>query len=280
MNILADLEKSLKRKGLQAGIPYPATVVDNNDPAELQRVRARIEKFHDHLEDDELPWSLPSTSHPMGMVGGELGQTGACYIPVVDAKVSVYFPTGDPNISKYSTETPVDESTKLDAFSVNYPYRMGFVLPNGMSCIADTKTNELFIENPGDANITIMGDAHLNIVGNISAQARSSESTLPAYLKNAPERILRQLRPDPQKEIEFEGLHGGESGNIHLGADSHITFKAGEKIKMQSGSDTEFEVGGNLIEKVSRNVDIKAGSKYTMKASSNAKLQGSRIDLN
>lgn len=280
MKILPDLEKHLKAKGLQPNVPYPAIVVDNNDPAKLQRVQARIEKFHDHLKDTELPWLLPEKVHNVGLISGGLGRTGSCAIPALDSAVTVYFPTGDAQIGKYTTDRPVDQQLKIDEFDVNYPHRTGYVLPNGYTFIIDMLTNEVFLETPGDANITVLGDTNLTTVGNISLKATNTESKIPGYLRGAPERVLSQLRPNPQKEIEFEGLYGGDAGNIHLEADGHITAKAGEKIQLNSGSDTELVVGANLKEKVSSNIDIKAGSKYTMKSGGAAKMNAPRIDLN
>lgn len=280
MKLLADLEANLKRKGLQSGTPYPAIVTDNNDPAKLQRVQARIEKFHDHLEDSELPWFLPKKAHNVGLISGGLGRTGSCAIPATDAAITIYFPSGDPQIGQYTNERPVDEKLKIDEFDVNYPHRTGYVLPNGYTFIIDMKTNEVFLETPGDANITVLGDTNLTTVGNISLKATSTESKIPGYLRGAPERVLSQLRPTPQKEIEFEGLYGGDSGNIHLEADGHITANAGKKIKLKSASDTELDVGANLTEKVSSNIGIKAGGKYEMKSGGAAKMKAPRIDLN
>ncbi len=273
MNLLADLDKHLKKKGLQSNIPYAAEVVDNNDPARLQRVRARIEKFHDHLEDSDIPWASPKKAHPMGLIGGSLGRTGSCSIPATGALISIYFPNGgDPSISMYTTERPVDKETVPPEFEVNYPFRKGYVLPNGHTMILDTKTNELFMDNPGDMNIVILGDVNFTAVGNINMKAIKSESDIPAYLKGAPERLLNQLRPNPQKEIEFEGLHGGDSGNIHFEADDHITMNAGKKIKLKSGKDFDIDVGAKMKTKVS--------STYEMKSGGNAKFKAPRIDLN
>lgn len=273
MNILADIEKSLKKKGLHSHIPYTAEVIDNKDPAKLQRVRARIPKFQDHMADTEIPWSVPSVSHPMGLVGGELGRTGSCSIPTVGAMVAIYFPNaGDPSISKYSTERIVDQTNVPPEFEVNYPNRLGYVLPNGYTFIIDTRTNEMFLDVPGDANINILGDANITSVGNINLKATDDVGKIPAYLRNAPERVLGQLEANPQKKIEFEGLYGGSAGNIHLEADGHITMQAGKKIQAKSKGDMKLDVGGKMETKVSSTYDMKSGGK--------AKLKAPRIDLN
>jgi hypothetical protein len=266
MQSLIDLTQHTQRKGLNPNKPYLATVVDNNDPAQLLRIRARVPGFFDHVPDDRLPWCIVLLNHPQGLKGGsDIDRSGSACIPRRDSNVVLYFPSeGDPMQPQYSTNLPWDNKNKLPEFLENYPDRQGTKMDNGYTQILDTKTNEIFIINPGDANITILGDTNVQVIGNLQCLVASDTSSIPDYLLNAPATVLNQLSPDPQKRIEFLGLHGGSSGNMHFEVEKNFTVKAGGNMK--------FDVGG----------DISASSKgkHTIESKGNYKVKAPRIDLN
>lgn len=261
-----NLPRHLERKGLHPRKPYLATVIDNRDPAELGRIRARIKGFFDHVPDDKLPWSIPKWRHPQGLKGGDAtDRTGTACIPKRDNKIALFFPhDGDPMQSEYSTELPWDTENQLPEFLENYPDRLGTKLDNGYTNIIDTKTNEIFIINPGDANVTILGDTNIQTIGNLQWHVASDTGKIPSYLLDAPATVLSQLEANPQKQISFEGLYGGESGNVHFAVDNHFTVK--------TGGDMKFDVGGKM--------EHKTGGKYDIKAGGNYKVKAPRIDLN
>tara|TARA_Y100001963_G_scaffold158990_1_gene260729 strand:- start:5915 stop:6736 length:822 start_codon:yes stop_codon:yes gene_type:complete len=273
MQIPNNISQLIKKKGLQAGIPYVGKVVDDNDPSQLFRLRVRVPGIFDHLEDDELPWAVPDSENPNGITGGEnVGRTQSVAIPEAGSEVALYFnQNGDPHQPTYTTRMPIAKDKVAPEFLKNYPKRQGSVLPSGYTFIHDRQTNETFLELPGDANLTILGDVNLNVVGNIQAHAHSSTSSLPAYIAAAPERLIGQLRPDPQRKINFNGLKGGSSGNIHLEAENHVTVKAGGDFKLES-SNVEIDASREHTQKSGGRTSIKAGSKVSVK--------GSQIHLN
>lgn len=267
MKSAVNLPRHLERKGLSPTKPYMGKVVDNRDPAELGRVRVKVEGFFDHVPDDKLPWAVPADwNHPQGLRGGGgTDRTGMAAIPKRDTKVALYFPhAGDPMLPEYSTRLPWDKKNQLAEFMENYPDRLGEKLDNGFTKIIDTKTNEIFIINPGDANITILGDTNIQTVGNLQWIVTGDTGKIPSYLLNAPATVLSQLSPDPQGKIDFKGLYGGSSGNVHFEVDNHFTVKTGGNMK--------FDVGGQM--------EHKTGGKYDIKAGGNYKVKAPRIDLN
>lgn len=284
MHIPKNLSQLLKRKGIQPNTPYTGVVIDNNDPSKAYRLRVRIEGIFDHLEDDELPWAAPVSGQPNGIAGGKgmgVGRTQAVSIPEADSMVTLFFnQNGDPMQPTYSKDLPIPLDKISPEFQKNYPNRQGYVLPSGFTFIHDRKTKESFLETPGDANLTIMGDVNLNVIGNIQAKAMSSKGSLPSYISSAPERLIGKLDPNPSKKIAFEGLHGGESGNIHFEASENITFKAGQNFKVDAGQEIEEKAGTNYKQTAGRNMSHKAGSKVDIKAGGKLTAKGSAIYLN
>ena len=274
MQIPKNLSQLIKPKGLLPNTPYVGVVVDNNCPSKAYRIRVRVPGIHDHLDDEDLPWSAPTHAQPQGIIGGEgVGRTQSVSVPEVESTVALYFnQNGDPMQPTYSTNVPIAKNQISPEFQKNYPNRLGYVLPSGYTFIHDKKTKETFLEAPGDANLTILGDVNLNVVGNIQARAVGSTGDLPSYVANAPERVIGNLQPDPQKKISFNGLYGGDSGNIHLEATNSITMKAGKNFKVEAGQQIEEKAGSSFKQT--------AGSSMSMKASSTVRVKGSAIYLN
>jgi hypothetical protein len=267
MHTPVDLNQILHKKGLDPRKPYVGVVIDDNDPEKLSRLRVRLEVFQDSIPDNKLPWAIPENQfHPEGLRGGDIdGRSGIQPgIPLRGHKVAVYFRhDGDASNPSYGP-VPIDAQNILPEFETNYPYRQGVVLHNGYTVIIDTKTNEVMIHNPGDFNLTVLGDCTQTVVGNLQQIVTSSTSDIPGYLRNAPETVLSTLSANPQKEIEFKGLKGGSSGNYHLETTGHATLKI--------GGDLEYDIGGTTKIKTARKADYESGGK--------TKVKGSRIDLN
>jgi len=267
MRLPLDISKIIGRKGLVANTPYVATVVDNVDPEKLCRVRARVPHFFDHLPDDKLPWATPiGLDHPMGLKGGEdIDRTGRISVPFEGTKIALYFNhDGDPLLPTYDTRLPIDQLNQLPEALENYPNRLVTKLPNGYTHIIDTQTNEVFIQNPGDMNVTILGDANMQVIGNLQVNVSGSTGDIPAYISNAPETVIGDLRSNPSRQIEFQGLYGGQSGNAHIKTSDNFTIEAGKNIQF----------------KAAQKIELKAGSKMNLKAGPKIKARASIIELN
>jgi hypothetical protein len=117
--------------------------------------------------------------------------------------------------------------------------------------IIDTKTNEIFLNNPGDVDITILGDVNQYIVGNQQLVVSDSKGNIPSYLLNAPDTVLSRLSPKPAKEIPFMGLLGpAQAGNrhIHVTGDQTMLVEGNRKTVIQ-GNDV-LVVGMNRLETI------------------------------
>lgn len=248
-----NLTKFMKPSGLDPAAHYEAVVTDNNDPRQLGRIRARIAGVFDGIPDDHLPWAFPMFQHADGAYnpgGDATDRSGTFFVPKVNHIVSLRFPTGDPHRPTWRSYT-VDEKVALPERVKNYPDRGVIKFSNGMYIIIDTKTNEIFFNNPGDMDITILGDVNQYIVGNQQMVVSNSKGLIPSYLLNAPDTVLSRLSPKPAKEIPYTGLMSqSRTGNnhVHVQGDQTMLVEGNRKTVIQ-GNDF-LEVGMNRIETI------------------------------
>lgn len=254
-----NINKKVARKGLSTTAPYPAVVVDNNDPDRLCRVRARVPRIFDHLKDSELPWSIPIFHPKEGLFGGnKQNRSGVSYVPKRGHKIALYFPTGDPSISSYSG-VPIDMENKLPEMEVNYPNRIVMKLAYGMFMIIDTKTHEIFFNNNGDFNFTVLGDVDMTVNGNMTERVTSNKSDIPSYLLNAPDTVLKNLNPKQMKKIQFQGLKSkARSGNRHQYVTGDFTCKVDGHMRYKVGKSVEWDIGTYEFTKAKDRIEEKA----------------------
>lgn len=211
--------KYLQKQGIDPKMVYEAKVVNNYDERHLCRIQARIEGVFDGISDRDLPWAIPEFDHVDGAYnpgGNSTERSGTAWVPKNEHKIGLKFPTGDPHKPVWTKYT-VDEQVALPEHQdVNYPDRAVFKFSNGCYMIIDTRTNEIFLNNPGDINMTILGDVNQYIVGNQQMTVTNSKNDIPGYLLNAPETVLNSLGAKPAKRVPFQGLLSkSHAGNQH-----------------------------------------------------------------
>jgi len=241
--------KYLSRQGIDPKMVYEAKVVNNYDQRKLCRIQARIDGVFDGIPDADLPWAIPEYQHPDGAYnpsGDNVDRSGMAMVPKKEHKVGIKFPTGDPHRPVWTSYT-VDEQTALpENQDVNYPDRAVFKFANGTYMIIDTRTNEIFLNNPGDIDMTVLGDVNQYIVGNQQLTVTDSKSDIAGYLLNAPETVLNRLQQNPTKRIPFKGLLSkGYAGNQH-------TYITGDQTTLIMGNRMTV-IHGNDILRVHRN---------------------------
>lgn len=247
--------KYLSRQGIDPKMVYEASVVNNFDQRKLCRIQARIKGIFDGIGDADLPWAIPEFNHPDGAYNDSSGKavdrSGMGFVPKKGHKVGLKFPTGDPHRPVWTSYT-VDEQVALPEYQdVNYPDRVVFKLSNGFYVIIDTRTNEVIINNPGDVDMTILGDVNQYIVGNQQLTVTDNKGEIAGYLLNAPETVLKSLSPKPAKRIPFQGLLSkGYAGNQHttIKGDQTTTIMGNRKTVVH-GNDL-LQVGRIRYEKV------------------------------
>lgn len=250
-----NITRFMSQQGLDPKMTYEAHVVNNNDPRQLGRIQARIDGVFDGIPDDHLPWAVPMYHHADGAYnpgGDATDRAGTFMVPKNKHKVGLRFPTGDPHRCAWGPYT-VDEQVALPERKKNYPDRAVIKFSNGMYIIIDTKTNEIFFNNPGDVDITILGDVNQYIVGNQQLVVSDSKGLISGYLLNAPDTVLSRLSPKPAKEIEFTGLLGpAQAGNRHIHVTGDQTMLVeGNRKTIINGNDM-LVVGKNRFEKIAQ----------------------------
>jgi len=273
MKAPVDLNRIIRKKGLDPVRPYPGVVVDNNDPDYLYRVRVRCPQIHDHLPDTKLPWATKCQDHYEGLKGGsDSTRSGSCHIPKRGHEVVLYFPSGgDPMIPEYRNNRPMDKANRMPEFEKNYPFRYGYKLKNGHFEIIDTKTNEVFFNNPGDWDITILGDVNQTIVGNQTLMVTGDMGDIPGYIRNAPEFVIKDLAPKPAGRIPFKGLLAKKASS-HTNIRGDHTMEIDGNVKWIVKKDMTVDVKGNSI--------YKTGKEHTHNAVKHYAVTSARIDLN
>lgn len=239
--------KYLKPIGLDKDMVYRAVVTKNDDKRKLGRIKARVEGIFEGIKDDHLPWANPEFHHVQGAFNkgndegnfnkDEVSRSGIFYVPQKDQIIGLKFPTGDPHKPVWTSYT-VDVEVALPETEENYPDRVVIKLHNGFYVIIDTKTHEFFFNNPGDVNMTILGDCNQYIVGNQQLKVVDSKSKIASYLLNAPDTVLKKLDPSPVKKIPFDSQLPGEIGNRHIEIDGNQTYKIkGNRLTDIEGTD-------------------------------------------
>lgn len=248
-----NVTRFMKQQGLDPTMLYEAEVVDNNDPRRLGRIRARIKGIFDGIPDNHLPWAVPRYHHCDGAYnpgGDALDRSGTFMVAKNKHKVALQFPTADPHRAVWGEYT-VDEQVELPEKNKNYPDRAVWKFSNGTYIILDTRTNEIFFNNPGDIDMTVLGDVNQYIIGNQQLIVSDRKSLIDGYLLNAPDTVLDRLSQKPAKEIEFTGLLSKSyAGNrhIHVTGDQTMYVEGNRKVIID-GND-HLIVGKNRLEQI------------------------------
>jgi len=125
--------------------PWKATVVDNEDPQQLGRLKVSIPEISG---DGVFPaWCLPQN----GLLGG--GKLdgipyGSLVVPPPGSTVFVEFPDGDATDNPGPIWKPgwFGDGELPDVLKTNYPHRRGLVTPSGSYCCSTTSPARRFVE--------------------------------------------------------------------------------------------------------------------------------------
>ena len=141
------------------------TVIDNNDPKKMGRVRIRIPNVHNDVADNELPWSVNMASS---------SGSGAVNVPKTGDQVYANVDGNQPGFMG----SVVSASTLGEKLATNYPSRKGFVTESGVSGFVDVATGLVEFDNGagcvvaldpgGNVSLNGVGTLNLSVSGNIT----------------------------------------------------------------------------------------------------------------
>ncbi len=148
---------------------FIGTVVDNNDPQQLQRVRVTIDGLYGGPVTD-LPWVAPKVGYGFGNAGG----AGRVAVPLLNSKVYVELQAGDSQYPVY-TGNVVHADAPVTGGSTNYPHRYTTRDRAGNFITVDPipGSNVITIHHASGTQITVNDDGSVNIVsvGEITSSA-------------------------------------------------------------------------------------------------------------
>lgn len=139
---------------------YLATVLDNDDPKKIGRVRVRVNQLmpKDAIPDEDCPWAVSRR----GLAWGGQLDLSTFAVPSKDTQVLVRFLGGDIYCPVYET-APVHTQTKVTAMETNYPLRWGWKDPDGSSLVVDMKDHTLEYTHQSGMFFKINDDKTVNI---------------------------------------------------------------------------------------------------------------------
>lgn len=215
--------------GLKMGILY-GTVVDNNDPDKIQRVKIRVEGLHKNIKDQDLPWSLPIVN--TGSAGSAAG-IGSVNVPPKGSKVWVMY-TDDTMYHSFYLGQVVDKATRMsdvvgagsdqtgdDApkdidqdVANSYPDAIVSKDTSGNRMVVDTKANTIDYWHGSGTRFRVDGKGHLQI------------------------EIADHKNYDGAAERQPKGLTLIVNGPVNV--------NAAESITLTTKADLNFKVEGNM----------------------------------
>jgi hypothetical protein len=251
-----------KTPGLEWFKLYSGKVTENDDSThedgrKLCRIRVRVPVIFEGIEDDALPWCIPFTDYSIG----ESADWGKGSIPPKDSKVLIAFQGGSLYHPVYMSHH-VDEQVFLEEMIENYPHRRVALLPNKFLAVVDTKSNDVFIRNPGRMSIYIIGNADLTVTGNLTEKVMGNrhvfvqgssiehiEGDRIVHVNGNEQHVVEQGRSDTVYQNE-QRLVGG-TGSTHVNGNSiHVTgmqrfvASGSDNMEVYAGSSGRW-VGGN-----------------------------------
>lgn len=137
---------------------YVGVVVDNDDPAKMQRVRVRLPQHPENMSDDQIPWAVPEKAGVFGSGNG----LGTMCVPIVGSFVSVRLCP-----DQYSPVYTQLQSVTSSNIAEGYPKSYGFQDPNGNYLNMNMKKKLMKILLESEIQVTQTGDLKVNLVGNV-----------------------------------------------------------------------------------------------------------------
>jgi uncharacterized protein involved in type VI secretion and phage assembly len=178
MRVFFDFLNNLKKFGLEFfgryyGI-YPGTVMDNNDPDQVGRIKVMLPSIFGSATHPV--WAIPHLNNLAG------DQTGEFFPPYVGDTVDVFFENGDPEYPRYKGGF-WDDGELPDDFTSSYPNVRGWVFKSGIKILIDETSgsekitvfhnsgSKMTFNSDGSFTLDIQGDVTVNSSGDVNVTA-------------------------------------------------------------------------------------------------------------
>jgi len=138
---------------------WEGTVVDDNDPEKLGRVKIRIIGFYDEIDINNIPWAQPDIMF--------IGSTcGNFVVPLAGTMVRGYFDQGDPQKPMYDSiafaKSNIDDA--MGDSDEDYPHKIiMFQSDDGDVCTLNRKSGEFAFVHRTGASIIYKSSGEVQI---------------------------------------------------------------------------------------------------------------------
>lgn len=136
---------------------FIGTVVENNDPQGLDRIKVAIPELYDPKLGD-IPWCLP-VKQPIFGQGSGYGFYG---VPALNSKVLILLQKNDPNFPMYIGSIMLASMVGTQA-GYNSPQKYGFIDPSGNKLQVDMETQTWTFTHSSGANVVINKDNKITV---------------------------------------------------------------------------------------------------------------------
>lgn len=285
--MLLNINQNLKFESPLVGRLHIGTVMDNNDPKGLQRLRVSLPRLTEGLPTEHLPWY--SVKQPIG-VGG--GRTSSFSVPEVGTTVTVSFYSEDiyagivdgiliteqnnqvnaammnvrpdlpPDFRTYTPNMPKANTESEGIVSKSYPESYGHVDSTGNWSRVDKKQNSIeMVHSSGSSfNIDRDGNVSIHITGSLTLIV--DKDVMHTCINTATE----------MKGNNFTRIEGSDTKIVaqtkhtEVGSDLSELVLANKQVEV-NGSYSEItdgnkniEVNSSLIEAIAANKQVDVGA--------------------
>ena len=232
---------------------YTGTVVDNNDPKKIGRVKVNIDIW-DYMTTAQLPW-VPSENS---------NSNSASYasqdIPEIGSEVEVYFKNKDPEEPRFSG-AGVTEATKCSLFDEDYPNTHGEKDSIGNFTMHNKRTGISVFHHNSGTEIQCDPDGSYTITGKSGAVAQCDANGNFTF-KGTSLKIVA----DEEINMEAERIKLNAAHNIDL--NSQVTsLNSGTNLKLvspsikASGNTFDFAMNSVIVQNM---FQLMKGGSYTL----------------
>ena len=219
---------------ISSRITYIGSVVDNNDPKKLQRVKVRIHDIHRNVEDKYLPWCLPLSL--LTASNTTIGKFGP--VPTLNSRVYIAYLDDSPYYPVYMGGT-VSEDRKLEEFTSgdlgdSYPHAYGYIDRSGNRLAVDTEKDLIDFTHVSGTRISVDGSGHVHI-------SVTDNSVGPNASTLWPRSLVLNVVGDSIINVENDtSLRSG--GDIKIHAQGNVDI-AGARIDLNTNAPEPPQIG-------------------------------------
>lgn len=143
------------------GTEFFGTVVDNDDPLRLSRVRVSVpELYGDGTPTEDLPWAEPPTN------AGTIGQTaeeGSFGVLAIGSEVYLVLKGGHADLPRVSRLANNSRTIKTGLEATNYPHRYGFGDRTGTYGVVDREAKNAELCHASETRVQVAADGTLQL---------------------------------------------------------------------------------------------------------------------